>query len=378
MQTFSQHEFLAYTALRIILYTGCIALGVFVSGKFFFPSQPALYDFIEKKSEKSPQGFVRKDLQLQGEIRKEKPLTLDVETLKRYAKGTVQITLDDTTDTAVQLFISVRRGYKAFFFPKNLSGEQYNDTVSADRIVRIGEKYYALSENALTPFISEQALRSQYPNLPIEEESESFFENRTVQEPPIGFKNGSLLASEDTVFIVENTNAYPIANVPTFESFGLKWENIIQANSEEIGMYKKGHQFTVLDPHVEGTLFSVEDQLWKVHNYSMLPESREDIAPEIISSAISVNPKSATQTVTCTAKIKENLFGEKRASCTVNIELLNDLPGNDYLFEIAASSPELQKNIRVSKVEITLFQDISWNNLHVVLSQIKQMIAGRK
>jgi len=381
LSTLSQHEIRAYKISRIILYALFTVLCFYSVERLLFPSQQALYDFAQKKSEKSPQGLVRKDLDIPGIIQDGAPLTLDTETLRQYAKGTLQLTLGKENTEVVQLSVSVRKGYKSLFFPKKMSYVEYNSDPEIKRIVHIGERYYAVSgENLLTPFVSEQALLSRHIPILVEEETKDFLENRTIAESPIGFRNGSLLASDNTVFVVEHENIYPIANVPTFESFGFHWDNIINANSEEIGMYKKGHQFTVLDSHVEGTLFSIENQLWKVVDHTLFPVLQKELGFDAASLAITAQSENFTRTVSCVAIGRKNIFGEQTASCTVDLSPLNDLPGNEYLLEISpiSTQPETQNAIHIDRASITLFQDISWSNLRQALSQIKQMIAERK
>jgi hypothetical protein len=384
-----------YKILRAFLYGGTIGFLLILAYQIIFPSITLNYSFSTKASSNKntisdPRDSNNAELK-KGVLPDKKNFLFDTTILGNFSDATIDIILGKNSNQISNGTLSVKKSYRAFLYPLgapigfkdgNLffsdgnfylisNGEKrqfssqkvmqelgfsigmftpvekndliYNKTgtniedASAypdGTLFLIDGEYYQLKNNQLSLFVSEKAFLSRYDaNLALKKDS-SFLEKFTLADDQIGLADGTLASSGTSIFVLSKGKSYPIYSPQVFEMMGFNWNDVYQANSEEVGIYKKQKLSMQGFTHPDGTIF--EDAQTK--NYYIIENGQKHqiIGTELIKSYLKIHPilvdsASLNNTATCTLK-KDLITLQNSYSCTIPLKNIMTEKGNDYQF----------------------------------------------
>lgn len=232
------------------------------------------------------------------------------------------------------------------------------------------ETYYQMKNQMLHPFVSEKAYLSRYEKNQVLEKKKGFLKNYAISEDVIGFADGTLLSFDIGVFVVVSGKVVPFNNPEAFLSFGYKWEDIISANEEEIGLYERDRLFSIGRPHPDGTVFFAEDS----GKYYLINggQKYEIKGAEILRKYLKKNPvtvqeKSLEFQNYC--QLKSIVWPLNSSACQASIKNLEAIFGNNYQLEMQKSSESSFADTRVK-----FFRNLNWENMRDVLAEIKRKL----
>lgn len=248
--------------------------------------------------------------------------------------------------------------------PEIISANTYPD----GSLFMIDDKYYQMKNQQLVPFISQRAFSSQFDPLQAITKNSDFLASQKVSDTlSIGFADGTLASSNQSVFILSNGKSYPVANAETFLSMGFHWEDIIPLQPNELGFYQQQKQFNQNQPHPDGTLFVDE----KSHEYFIIDSGtkRPILSQAIISTfskqkLIIASQEALTKSVSCL--LNSPFFAQSTFSCESSLSGINQYPGNYY--EIETKFPV---DTKIAQMNVTLSTPFNWENLHKALGSAK-------
>ncbi|MFH0969667.1 MAG: hypothetical protein V1804_04120 [Patescibacteria group bacterium] len=293
---------------------------IFIIGLFYglylilFPSASFTFSFRTPDSLKNTVVNPRDEngnLIKNGEIGKDNGLIFDTNPIGDFSEVIIKITMESNSEKINNGSISLRKSYRAFFYPE---GKNLND-----------------SEN-INP--------------------------------------AKLLSNGISAYLESNGKLWPINNTITFESMGFEWNDVSPASSEEIGSYEKQKLFTISSPHPDGTVFFDEEtgKYYLVEN----GEKRELIDVENLLPKLKMNPiiadtKALEKQERCQL---ENSFGFIRSYiCTIPIEKIQSMIGNDYQFEA-----NFGNSVKIGDLNITFKKAFNTQNLLSSLATLKNRI----
>ncbi|MBI2439273.1 MAG: hypothetical protein HYV45_01575 [Candidatus Moranbacteria bacterium] len=366
-----------YRFARILLYIVTSIIIVAFSLRVLFPTLTFSFDFRAPDSSKnnllhprSPEHVTRKN----GQLEKNGTLIADVGVVGNFSTALISFSLEKKSaipDSDNPFNVSLYRSYRGFFLPHGMSIQSFPKEI----LYYSDTAYYALRDNTLYPFISENAYLSRYPKHFATEVSPSFLASYPRSEEWIGFRVGSLVSFADGVFvIVSETEMRPIGSADIFLALGYDFKNVIPSSEEEIGIYKRGKIFLLGDIHPDGTLFF--DQETKTyflvdHNTkrSLIDTTYRDF---LLSKQSPINASSRMSTVATTCLPTRSFFG-RSFSCHASLEALRDAPGNDFEIHITNTSSALD----INTLSLSFVTNKNKENMLFVLSQIKERLLAR-
>jgi hypothetical protein len=247
-------------------------------------------------------------------------------------------------------------------------GDGYSDGT----LFQIQDNFYLKKDSQLQKFVSLAAYSSQYPLSWAIAKDENFLNSNTINSSLIGFADGSLISYGDAVSIVSGQNIFPIDNFATFEILGYVWDDLIPAGGDEVSLYEKQKLINLTSPHPAGTVFYAAD----TDKYYLIQDGQKRLLPSkkiadswLKKSPILVNGQSLEIQGQCALNKKSLTF--KSYLCLADISALQNLKGKDYEFKFAS-----EENFRTNNLTVRLKKEYSWNNLNKnlrdILSSIKK------
>lgn len=419
-----------YLALRILTYLLFAAVAAYIFFILFFPIRNFYFSFRTagalKNTILSPRDKNNNPLE-KGLFKKENGLLFDTPLDGDYAKIDVTFFLEKNSPSAHNGTVSVRKSFQSFFYPEGkpldfkegclvknngnyyivsggkfrkfsstelLRAMNYNPNAFAeitnedlllnemgDEIIisskypnstlfKIENDYYQIAGNTLYKFVSEKAFLTKYDTSQTIEKEENFLKDFTLAENFFGFADGTLLSYGQSAYVVNKGEILPIAFEYDFRSMGYDWKDVIAANAEEIGVYKKGTLFTLNSPHPDGTIFS--DPETKKYFYLQGGQKRELRGSNIQKSYLRRTPILAQATameIKKDCQLEKKFSFSKKYSCEIPIKDMQSFFGNDYQFELAAGD-----EIQIKEIKITFEQNTTWSNLRLAAADIKSKI----
>lgn len=420
-----------YLYLRVLIFAVFFSTGIYVSYKILFPSENAQFLFSSPNSLKNDLISPRKQDSTpyqDGGISKEEKMIFNAPILGNFSNSKIGIILEKDYFNKFSGKIEARKSYQAFFYPEgkpmpfkegsllrnksdyyivsenklrrfesesvvsefgynkkafiqatddeiglNEAGYGISKTTNypSGSLFRVGEEYFQLHGKELRPFVSDAAyLTSFSPEHAIEKEV-SFLRNYEVSGDFLGFADGTLLSNDISVYVVSGKNSYPINNPRTFESMGYRWDEVLPANSEEIGIYEEQKLFTLSSPHPEGTIFKTSDT--GRYFYIKDREKRELVGASLISSylsnlsPVSIEEKGLSTFSSCEIMPDLKLLG--RFKCIMEIGKFDQFKGNNLEFKLSVN-----ENAEFKKITSKLQQSIEIGNMKETLSILKKRI----
>lgn len=256
----------------------------------------------------------------------------------------------------------------------NKKGDDINDSAAYpdDSIFAIDDAYYQLKNQQLVAFVSTRAFLSQYKATMAISKNTDFLSTYPVAETFLGFCDGTLGSSADSVFILSDGKSYPIENSVTFEAMGFSWDDVVPLTSDELGAYKKQKQFTNSDPHPNGTIFFDQEE-----NKYFIIKDKQKIPLEITSTIATYNQKpiianSKSSQTEATCLLKKSFLSSTNFQCAASLENIGSLLGNNY--QISAKFPTTAK---IKTLSATFSTPMTIGNLRNSLSIIKNRLKNR-
>lgn len=420
-----------YFFSRIFIFIVFLIVGAFVAHKILFPEKSLTFSFKNTASSKNSINEMRMsngNLYENGKISSEEDLIFNATAPGTFSKVDINFSLKDAPTESLDVKVEIKKSYTSFFYPigedlgfkngtllKNnqnlfiISDEKikkfsspdlaykmgfkkeafldiasddlkYNQQDSAPiisenaypsgSIFRISDIYYQLFGSTLKQFVSENAYLTQYTIEQAIEKEPSFLNNFSLSEDLIGFNDGTLIAAGESAYIASDGFVHPIDNPATFEGMGYVWSDILQANSEEIGIYQKAKLFTIRGSHPSGTIFKTTDS--NEYFYVQNKTKREIKSDAILKTYLKSNPvlienKSLETKNLCAIK-KTSLFFQSYG-CETSLNDIKNFKGNSYLFSI-----NFKKPTELVSLDVDFNQDINWNNLKSSLLSLQNNI----
>jgi hypothetical protein len=418
-----------YTFLRIFLYLiFLIGISIF-SFKTVFPTISFDYFFKLDGSLKntilSPRDFDGKALE-KGALPQNKKFVFDTSVMGNFSNAEVSIKLAPNSPIIQTGKISVQKSYREFFYPTgepigfpegsllkvdsnyylisnglarkfssvqliqsmgfvlkmftNVSQEELalnktGEEISSENypnglLLKIDDEYYQIKNSQLYKFISAKAYLSQFsPNQALTKDTD-FLNSFEVSNQQLGFADGTLGATNTSIFILSKGKSYPIDSPETFEMLGLNWDDVIQINADELSIYSK-QKLNYLDhPHPDGTIFSDP----KDGSYFIIENGfkKQIIGENLIKAYLKKNPvivdkQSLEKNFTCL--FKQKIYPKNTYTCQIKLLDLTLLKGNDYQFKGFFDS-----QIILDQLTVDFYTAPNITNIKDSLSNIKSML----
>lgn len=345
-----------YRILRPTLYGASFLAALYVASLVLFPSQYFTFDFLNANSSKNtllnPRTESGSELD-HGRFPEKKSVLFEAPVTEKYTSAIVSFSLSQKSAPLSSGKATLKKSYQAFFYPEG--GPLDLKDVS---LFEVKGTKYLLDDGKLRPFLSDQAYLSRFDQSQLVLKNEDFLKTYPVSEEKIGFADGTLLSSPDSIFIVSDGQILPIDSEITFLSDGFHWENVIRASSDELAFYEKGKLFTLASPHPDGTVFfdADENARWLVKDGQKLRLPSEKIARSWSKQApIDVSLKGLDISSDC--QLRKNIWPLRSYSCQIALETFQNIPGKDFQFSIAAD-PE----IKADSISARFIRDINYEN----------------
>jgi len=369
-----------YRIFRLTLYLIIIAVTLVFMLRVFFPTLIQRFDFRTPQSSKntilsprSPQNTPR----FNGKIESGGTLVADTTVVGDFSLINVDAALEKKSAVPETLDFTLRRGYQSFFYP---TGEKISYFPYQESVYFIEGTYYALRDDILYPFVSEEAFLSRAPkDHTFTAFNATLFERYPVSETWLGFRVGSLLSNASGVFVVvSEEEVRPIGSAEIFLALGYNFADVIPVSEEELGVYKRGRIFLLGAIHPNGTLLFDQDTdayylIDQGTKRPLLPREGyylDFLTQERHLHPIVVSSLTSEQSVHCT--LTPNILSTA-LSCTTPIASLAPGFGND--FELYISSP--QTALDLSTLSVSFETAKNKQNMMTILSQIKQRLLAR-
>lgn len=367
-----------YPFFRLALYIAVFAVVLFLAERSLFPVISYSFDFRNPDAHKNdlldPRNQKGKLLE-NGRLAKGDTLFMNVGTSGVYDKVFFSLLPETEADAQEKAEIKIRHGYRAAWLPE---GQAVTDFPAEELYVSTEDSlttYYALREGTLYRFVSEDAFLSRFPKEKAKPIERNALAALPLSEKILGFRHGTLVAFADGIFLITDDEFMrPIGSARIFLSLGYRFEDVKQVNAEELGIYKRGKIFLSGDIHPSGTVFQNTDTgtyflLDGGERHDLPPSAYRDLllsqtAPILYSSIDS------KKTASC---IAEKKFPGRSLECTINLESLMNVTGNDY--ELAISNTENETDIRTATLAFAT--EKSRGNLLFILSQQKDLFLSR-
>ncbi|MEI7620977.1 MAG: hypothetical protein WCJ51_00415 [Candidatus Moraniibacteriota bacterium] len=416
-----------YLACRILLYFFFLLAVCFVTYQILFPEISLNYSFSSTNSLKNTLFEMRTSSQNQiknGRIDNEAVLTFNANPLGIFENAKLQIVLDKNSKFPAQPSVQIRKSYQAFFYPLgesvnfsngtllssngiyyivsagkirqfvsgaaldqlgfsrqaflrvsqaelaiNPKGEDIlkADTYPDDALIAVDGQYFQFKNQQLIPFLSDKAFLSRYQATQAIPKDETFLKKYPVLENFIGFADGTLASSDQSVFILSKGLSYPIADSATFLAMGFSWDSVLPLTPAEINAYKRQKQFTVNQPHPDGTIFYDQqaEETFLIENGKKRPLKNSFVAAsQSTNASVLVNSQSLEKRAFC--KLTKAPITLRTLECDLDLKNISHLLGNDYQFEI-----DFGQEVKLQTAQVVFFTKFSQANTLTSLSLIK-------
>lgn len=305
-----------YKFAKIFVYVFFVLCLLLAAYLILFPSANFVFSFKNPDSSKNTVVEPRsgkEELIRSGKVEEGKKLIFDTNPLGDFSEVEIDFTLDGKSSGIENGEVSVRRSYRSFLYPE---GEKINAPENTD--------------------------------LP------------------------RLLSANDSVFIASQGKIWPIADAITFSSMGWSWDDVIPSNSEETGKYEKQKLFTVKNPHPDGTIFSKKEngKYYLIENGEKREiENIENFLPYLKTTPIISEEKGLEIKSHC--KLQSTFSFSKKYKCTIPIQKMRSLIGNDFQFEA-----NFGNEVKITQISATFKKSFNLENLKSSISILKSRTAA--
>lgn len=188
---------------------------------------------------------------------------------------------------------------------------------------------------------------------------------------PNGLHSGSLLSFADGVFLIDGSSIRPIGDATIFQNLGYRWEDVLPASEEDMGLYEKGKMVLLGNQHPDGTIFYSID----THTYFLIQNNakhriqNEEVAQSYLYNThpILVSETGLNLTQSCLftlSGILTDTYG-----CTIPLNAFHSLSGDSYRL-----TAQFDGAISFQNARMVFSHTIDVKNMKQSLSSIKQRI----
>ena len=363
-----------YVIARIALWAGLLVSIIYFTFQLLFPTLTFIFNFRTPSASSNSLLDPHTTSNIpatNGKMEEEGTLITTASAVGKFSLANISLSLEKKSAIPTTLTATLQRSYRSFFLP---TGEPITGFPN-ETLYNIDGIFYALRSGTLYPFVSTNAYLSSYPDTMAARETQEFLSAHPLSENWIGFRVGSLVSFADGVFIiVSDTEMRPIGSAPILLALGYRFEDVIPASEEEIGIYKRGRIIALGAEHSDGTLLYDRDthMSYLIGNHTKRP-LLDPVYHDFIASKqapITVSSQASATSVSCL--LEPSLWGQS-FSCETPLETLQPDYGNDYHIT-------LEKNdaaIDINNLQVSLITESSKQNMLSVLSQIKQRLLTR-
>jgi hypothetical protein len=430
-QDFQKKYVIARTTLHVVFFVGM----TYVAYRILFPIIPFDFSLNNPNSNKntlvSPRLAQTGEFPKKGIIESGGTLLFNANPFGQFSNATVTLTASKKQTTLEGTVIKISRSFQAFFYPtakaigfkngtllttpngayylisdgmarkfantdiilqlgypksafinvnendltNNPIGNEISNsaTYPNDSIFKVDETFYQLKDGEMTAFISPRAFLSQFKPEQAIAKNADFLSGQKISEKYLGFSDGTLGSSADSVFILSEDKSYPVADAETFNQMGLNWNDVIPLNQDELSIYARQKQFTVDAPHPNGTVFLDQDS----KEYFIIKDGAKLLVPSKLiletyskNSAVLASTKQAKQETSCV--LTKNFLSSNSYSCQLPLDNLINLSGNDYQI-----SSEFKALSNLTDLNATFSTPLSFDSFKNSLAKIKNAIKNR-
>jgi hypothetical protein len=350
----TKKQTLALYAFRIGLSCALVLVGAYFAKEMLFPTY--VFDFrsaVDSLANTISRPYIT-----------EFGTTFDLVASGEFTVAHVTITLpDDAPRLPKKTVLSLRHSYRAFLTP-------FGTTKYTDHLVttyEIDGTYYLSNNKKLYPFLSQNVFNSylfaQNTAIPASSATDLL---STVSPEKKGFASGTLVKSNDGIFVIDGDTKHPIQDEFVFSALGYNFANVQSSTNEERNLHKKARLFDLSSTHPFGTIFYARDaDRTYIYDHDNLNKIEPTIGTK--ENAIIVDERSRTTFDTC---ILSPVFLHKNTyTCTIPLDQTTSFPGNIYQFMIDVP------HVIIKKSHITLSTAPTYTSLEQRITSIKKELS---
>ncbi|MFA5985734.1 MAG: hypothetical protein WC819_00115 [Parcubacteria group bacterium] len=290
--------------------------------------------------------------------------TFDLTASGEFTTAHITITLpDDAPRLPKKTILSLRHSYRAFLAP--VGATKYIDHLVTT--YEIDGTYYSSTDKKLYPLLSQNVFDSylfaQNTAIPASSAVDLL---ATVSQEKKGFASGTLVKSNDGIFVIDGDTKHPIQDEFVFSALGYNFANVRSSTNEERGLHKKARLFDLSSTHPFGTIFYARDaDRTYIYDHDQLNKIEPTVRAK--ENAIIVDELSRTAFDTCI--LSPALLRKNTYTCTIPFEQTTSFPGNIYQFMIDVP------HVTIEKSRITLSTAPTHTSLEQRLTSIKKELS---
>lgn len=376
----AKNEKRLYLFGRVFLYLTCTVFVFFSGLRIVFPTIPFSFYFQNSQAAKNtfldPRRASDQSPVVNGNIPGQQTLIGNFESPETFSRMRVSFTLSEKSSEDASFKASVARSYRSFFLPIDptpiASFEHpplYQDAE---------DLYYAEINGVLKRFVSTEAYLSRYPEafaLPL---ASSAAETLPLSDEWIGFRVGSLLAFADGVFLV--TSEYeirPFGSPDIFLSMGYRFDDVLPAHEEEIGIYERGRVLAYGAPQSDGTLFQDKDSgvYLIVNNQKLQPITSPEYRKFILEKMTPILASLSSRNVMLSCTPVSAWYDRKKFTCEIQRSILSEEFGSSLQLSLKNTTSDV--TVDLDAITVSLITDRTENNLSLFINQIYSRLLNR-
>jgi len=363
-----------YQKLRITLWIVLFFLGSGLVYTFLFPIIRTSFDFQNPNSSKNLIFDPRSDmgtLRQNGKLETGGKLIVNTSPVGDFSRLTINIDLENDSESPAEIYIAIRKNYRAFLFP---AGPSVDSFPPAD-LYRVENTYYQLIGESLRPFVSPAAFHSRYLESAAKTADAAWQNQHLVTNDFIGFRVGSLVSFADGIFVITSeTEMRPIGSAEIFLELGYNFRDVIPGSEEDIGIYKRGRILLLGAPHPDGTIFKDESSgtYFLIASGERRPISAGPYLDFLISRIhpITADAPNEKRTVSCGATAS---LLPRSLECSVDLRPVGASFGPDYEVSIEGSDV----NIDINTLSLDFETRLDAANAQTLFSKLKARLLAR-
>ncbi len=366
-----------YLVSRVILHILCLAIALFFALRIIFPTLPFAFNFRTPQSTKNtfldPRQLSDQTPLLNGKIAADQTLIGNFDSPGTFSRIRISFDLSQKSGEASRLKASIARSYRSFFLP-------IDDTPVASfehpLLYRDQEGiYYAQDGGSLKRFVSTRAYLSRYPEAFAVPLTASLAETLPLSDEWIGFRVGSLISFADGVFLVTSEHEIrPFGDPEIFLSMGYRFEDVIPAHEEEVGIYERGRILLYGAAQSDGTLFRDTDSgvYLLVHGQRLRPITSPEYRDFLITQTHPIEASYDARAVSLSCVPVAVWWRTDRYTCDIPESTLSSDSGSAFQLALRSEAP-----IDIDLLTVSLITDRTPENFRLFGSQIKTRLLSR-
>lgn len=366
-----------YLVSRVILYILCLAIALFFALRIIFPTLPFAFNFRTPQSTKNtfldPRQLSDQTPLLNGKIAADQTLIGNFDSPGTFSRIRISFDLSQKSGEASRLKASIARSYRSFFLP-------IDDTPVASfehpLLYRDQEGiYYAQDGGSLKRFVSTRAYLSRYPEAFAVPLTASLAETLPLSDEWIGFRVGSLISFADGVFLVTSEHEIrPFGDPEIFLSMGYRFEDVIPAHEEEVGIYERGRILLYGAAQSDGTLFRDTDSgvYLLVHGQRLRPITSPEYRDFLITQTHPIEASFDARAINLSCIPVAVWWRTDRYTCDIPESTLSSDSGSAFQLALRSEAP-----IDIDLLTVSLITDRTPENFRLFGSQIKTRLLSR-